>query len=43
MDLFDRMLEESPVALEEYVTLPEIGGVIKVYEGEFFLKKKEHS
>lgn len=43
MDLFDRMLEESPVALEEYVTLPEIGGEIKVYEGEFFLKKKAHS
>lgn len=43
MDLFDKMLEESPVALEEYMTLPEIGGVIKVYEGEFFLKKKEHS
>ncbi len=36
---FSDLLKQTPKALEEYITLPECGGTISVYEGELSLKK----
>lgn len=38
MSSFDDILSNTPAALDEYVTLPCLGGAIPVYEGVFSLK-----
>ena len=40
---FDESLNRIPSALEDYIALPQLGGVITVYEGEFTIKKGNES
>ena len=40
---FEELLNRTPSALEDYIALPQLGGVITVYEGEFSIKTGDES
>ena len=38
---FEELMNKTPSALEDYIALPQLGGVITVYEGEFTIHARD--